>query len=361
MSCKTIITCALLLSVFTAAGAQNRSETRSFSKSFPVGKDNTLEITNKYGTIEVTTWKKDSAYIRAEIKAYAPDQDKLVSMFEGVAINFAEAGSVIRAQTVFTQNISRLFEGFKGMTSKIISYDSRIEINYYVSVPEYLSLNIDNRYGDLYMESCTGKFTASLSNGSFKANSLGRESSLTMSFCDATIGSIVSGKVDASFSEVSADEIGDVSIKSLSSKYQLKKAGKILVDSRRDKINISVIESLRGDSYFTDFKLNELKKELSLTSRYGEITADSIDSGFDSITLNSGYEEIFLNFAANSSYNLDVRHINTFIALSSRNLKTEQKTLDESRKEYITFGSVGKNPGSAKVKIDANRCKIYIK
>jgi len=361
MSYRTIIIYVLLLFVFTSAGAQSKSETRSFMKSFTVGKDYTLELTNKYGTIEVTTWKKDSAYIRAEIKAYAPNQEKLVSMFEGVTINFAEAGSVIRAQTVFTQNINRLFESFKGMTSKIISYDSKIEINYYVSVPEYLNLNIDNRYGDLYMESCTGKFTASLSNGSFKANSLGKESSLIISFCNAAIGSITSGKVDASFSEVSADDVGDVSIKSLSSKYQLKKAGKILFESRRDKIYIDVIESLRGNSYFTDFKVKELKKELSMTSRYGEITIDSIDSGFESTTLNSAYEDIFLNFAQSSSYNLDVRHINTFLALSSKNLKTEQKTLDEDKKEYITFGSIGLNPATAKVKIDANRCKIYIK
>jgi hypothetical protein len=361
MSCKTLVACALLLLVFKTAEAQNSSETRSFMKTFPVGRENTLELTNKYGTVQVTTWKKDSAYIRAEIKAYAPSQDKLTSMFDGVTISFAEAGSVVKAQTVFTQNINRLFESFKGMTSKIISYDSKIEINYYVNVPEYLNLKIDNRYGDLYMESCTGKLSASVSNGSFKANSLGKESSVTLSFCDAAISSISSGTIDASFSEISADYIGDVSINSISSKFDLKKAGRVLFESKRDKFTINTIESMRGNSYFTDFNVNDLKKELSLTNRYGNITTETIDKGFESINLNSGYADIFLNFAENSSYNLDVRHINTFLALPSKNSKTEQKTLDEEKKEYVTFGTVGSSPGSVKVKIDANRCKIYIK
>jgi hypothetical protein len=353
--------CILLLSVFGTAEAQNLSETRSFMKTFPVGMEKTLELTNKYGTVEVTTWKKDSVYIRAEIKAVATNQEKLSSMFDGVTVNFTEAGTILKAQTVFTQNINRLFESFKGMTSKIISYDSRIEINYYINVPEYLNLTIDNRYGDLYMENCTGKFTASLSNGSFKANSLGRESSITISFCDATIGSIASGTIDASFSEVSAEELGDVTIKSISSKYELEKAGKILFESRRDDFNITAISSVRGNSYFTDFRIKELKKELSLTLRYGEIKTDSIARGFESVNLNSGYAEIFLNFTQNSSYNLDVRHINTFLALPSKNSKTEQKTLDEDKKEYITYGTVGTSPGQVKVKIDANRCKIYLK
>lgn len=361
MSCKTIITCVLLLYIFSTAGAQERSETRSFMKTFPVGKENSLELTNKYGTIQVTTWKKDSAYIRAEIKAYAPNQEKLSSMFDGVTVNFAEAGKIIKTQTVFTQNINRLFESFKGMTSKIISYDSRIEINYYINVPEYLNLKIENRYGDLYVESCTGKFTASVSNGSFKVNSLGKESSVTISFCDATIGSIASGTIDASFSEVAADEFGDLTINSISSKYELVKAGKILFESKRDKFNISTIESMRGNSYFTDFSVKDLTKELSLTIRYGEIKTESIDKGFESVNLNSGYAEIFLNFAESSSYNLDVRHINSFLALPSKNSKTEQKTLDENKKEYITFGTVGISPGPVKVKIDATRSKIYIK
>jgi hypothetical protein len=211
------------------------------------------------------------------------------------------------------------------------------------------------------MESCTGKFTASLSNGSLKINSLGRESYVSLSFCDAAIGSIASGTIDASFSEVSAEELGDVTINSISSKYELRKAGNILFESKRDKFNITSIESMRGNSYFTDFAVGELKKELSLTTRYGELTTGTIEKGFESINLNSGYGEIFLNFAENSSYSLDARHINTFLSLPSKNSKTEQKTLDENKKEYVTYGTIGNNPGPAKVKIDANRCKIYIK
>jgi hypothetical protein len=35
--------------------------------------------------------------------------------------------------------------------------------------------------------------------------------------------------------------------------------------------------------------------------------------------------------------------------------------MNEDRKEYVTSGTVGKNPGKAKVKIDATRGNIYLK
>jgi len=341
--------------------SQSSSETRSFIKTVKVGKETSLEVINKYGTIQVTSWKKDSAYIRAEVKASGSSHEKISRMFDGITVNITTAGSLVRAQTNFNQGMNTLFESFKGMTSKIISYDSRVEIDYYINVPEYLNLKIENKYGDVYIEDCSGNFSISISNGSFKANSLGKESTISMSFCDATINSVLSGKIDASFSEVSSNDMGNLTISSISSKYNIKNAGEIAFESRRDKFIIDTIESMKGNSYFTDFNVKYLKKEISLTTRYGNIDAGFIEKEFEAINLNSGYSDISLNFDPESSYSLDIRHINTFLVLPSKNVKTEQKTLNEEKKEYITSGTVGTGQVSAKVKIDATRGKVYIK
>ena len=42
-------------------------------------------------------------------------------------------------------------------------------------------------------------------------------------------------------------------------------------------------------------------------------------------------------------------------------IKYEEKTLNEDRKEYLTSGTTGKNPGKSRVKIDATRGNIYLK
>ena len=351
----------LALFVFTALSAQNNSETRSFIKTVAVGKETTLELSNKYGTIQITPWNKDSAYIRAEVKAFAKDRSKIGKMFDGITVNISDTKDLVRAQTEFTSNINTLFESFKGMTNKIISYDSHIEINYYINIPEYLNLKIENKFGDVYMEDNSGELKISISNGSFKAHSLGKKSSITLVFCDAKINSIVSGNIDASFSEVSIGESEDLSINSISSKYDIKKAGMITGESKRDKFFIENIGSLRANAYFTDYKINNIRKELDLTTRYGTIDADLIEKGFESVNINSGYCDISLDFDPGSSYNIDIRHTNTFLVLPDKNAKTEQKAMNEDKKEYITTGTIGKNPGTRNVRIDANRGNIYLK
>jgi len=361
MNYKSILAFNLALLIFGSLSAQNDSEVRNFIKTVPVSEETSLEISNKYGTIHVTPWSKDSAYIRAEVKAFASSQTKLRKMYDGITINITDTKYKVRAETDFTQSINMLFERFKGMTSKLISYDSRVEINYYVNIPEYLNLKIDNKYGDVYMENNSGDCSVSVSNGSFKANSIGPGSSITLSFCDATINSIASGDLDASFSEVSIGNTGDISINSISSRFDIREATMISLESRRDKFFIGNIEELKGNSYFTDYNIDNLKKKLDLTTKYGNINADNIEKEFETITINSGYTDISLEFDQESSYSLDIRHINAFLVLPDRNITIEKKALNEDKKEYMTYGSTGKNPGASKLNIDANRGNIYIK
>jgi hypothetical protein len=361
MNYKSIICISLILFLSYPLAAQNNSETRSYIKAFSVTKETSLEVINKYGTVEITPWKKDSALIRVEVKASASSQERLRKIFNGISIDITDSKLSIRAHTEFTQNINMLFESFKGMTSKLISYDSKVEINYYINIPEYLNLNINNKYGDVYMENVTGNFSVSVSNGSFKANSLSKGSDLNLVFCDATINSVISGRIDANFSEITIGESADLTINSISSRFDIKSIGLLSTESRRDKFYIGSIEVLKGNSYFTDFRMNKLKHEIDLTTKYGSVNSDLIDKGFESVDINSGYSDISLEFDDEASYNVDIRHINAFVVLPDKNTKTEKKVINEDKKEFMTFGTIGKNPRGSKVKIDATRGNIYLK
>jgi len=362
MNYKLILLFSIIfLEINLTIEAQNESETRNYIKTIPVGRETTLEVSNKYGTVQITPWSKDSAYIRAEVKAYGKDQSKLSKMFAGIKVNITDSKYVVMAQTEFTSNINMFFENFKGMTNKIISYDSRVEINYFINVPEYIRIKIDNKYGDVYVENSGNEVTVSISNGSFKANSLGKNSTLNLTFCDAEINSILSGNIVASFSDITIESSDDLTINSVSSKYEIRKAGIIRGESRRDKFSIDDIASLHCTSYFTDFRIGNIRKELDLDSRYGDIRASLIDKGFSSVKIKSGYADITLNFDPATSYNLDIRHTNAFLVLPDMNTNIEEKAISEDRKEYLISGTVGNNPATSKVKIDATRGNIYFK
>jgi hypothetical protein len=361
MKHKYVIFAGLISLVLTPLSAQSVSEKRSFTKSLPLEKDSRLEIINKYGDIHITSWKKDSVYIMADIEAFAQNHSKLEKLFDGIEINITTTGLLVRAETEFGREITVLLESLKGLTEKIIDYDSRVQINYYINIPDHVDINIENQFGDISMENNTGVISVDLSNGDFKANYLNRISELSLDFGDVEIGSVKSGKISTTFSKYVISESGDLSINSTSSRFELDKAEKINIESRRDKFFIGNIAGMSGISYFTDYNIENLTGSTDLTLKYGRFDAESVDAGFDDINLSSAYCDISMDFDPSVSYEFEIRHTNAFVVIPDKNIKSEKETINEDKKEYLISGTLGNNPGSRKVKIDATRGNIYLK
>lgn len=361
MKTERITLFCLISLLINTLSAQSVSEKRSYMKTLPVSSITKLEVINKYGDVNITTWNKDSVYIRSEIEAFAPTETKLRKMFEGITTDFTGAGSIVRAKTGFDQNILVILESFKGLTDKIIDYDSRVKISYFISIPDYADIHVENQFGDITMGSNKGVVSVSLSNGDFKAGSLNKLSEFTLNFGEAEIGFVASGKINSTFSEFVISESGDLSFNSTSSRFNLKKAGRITFESRRDKVFAEDISELKGASYFTDFKIENLLKEIDLTLKYGSLDIEKTDTRFDKINLVSVFSDITLAFDPSASYDFEIKHTNAFVVTPGKITNLDKEALNEVKKEYLTTGTYGKNPGTRRVDIDATRGNIYLK
>jgi len=350
----------LLCTSATNAWAQF-TQKRIFERNEPVTKETTLEIGNKYGTVEITVWKKDSVYIRTEIEAQAPNQKRTDKMIKGINIELSSTKYFIRAQTEFEKTLNMILENFKGMTNKLIPYDSKVEINYYIQAPPYLNLRVDNKYGDIFIDQNSGDVNISLSNGSLKANNIAKASLLKVSFGDVVIKNTGDCNIDASFSEFIIDEAENLRVKSISSRYDIKQAKSLFLESRRDKLYLGTISSVTGEYYFTQLRVNRLLTDADLTVRYGDTYIETIENRFRSVSINSSYNDLTLNFEPAASYNIEIRTVSTSVMLPVENADIKKDVLNEEKKEYIYTGSVGKNPGNRKVKINATRGSILIR
>lgn len=361
MKSKNILFTALLFLIVFPLSAQPVSEKRSYMRSMPLGRDSRLEVINKYGDIHITSWKKDSVYILAEIEAFAPNRTRLDKMLKGIEVSISGSGNLVRAETLFGREITVLLESLKGITEKIIEYESKVRINYYINIPDNVDIEINNQFGDVSMEDNSGIVSVNLTNGDFKANSLDKISELSIDFGDAEINSVRSAKLNTTFSKIIVSQSNELVINSTSSRFELGKAGKADIESRRDKFFIDDIYSISGISYFTDYKIGNLNGNSDLDLKYGSFDIESIDARFENITIKSAYSDITAGFDEAASFEFEIRHTNAFVVLPGSNIKSRKDVLNEDKKEYLITGVIGNGTGSRKVKIDATRGNIYIK
>ncbi len=340
---------------------QSVSEKRLFSKSIKIESDSRLEVNNRYGDIHFTTWNSDSVSIRAEIEATANSDSKLQNLLEGIEISISESGKSVRAETRFGKELTVLLESFKGFTEKIIDYGSRIRINYYISIPDYIDISIRNQFGDVSVGDNTATISVDLSNGDFSAGALNRLAEFNFDFGDAEINSVKSAKIVTTFSKFYIKESGDITISSTASRYELGSTGKLNFESRRDKFFMEKISALSGTSYFSDFKITQLTGESDINLKYGSFEVDKIENSFEKIDISSSYSDITLEFDPSFSSRFEIDHKNAFVVIPSNNTRSEKETINDEKKEYLITGTTGNDPGSHEIRIDATRGNISLK
>ncbi len=136
--------------------------------------------------------------------------------------------------------------------------------------------------------------------------------------------------------------------------------GILKTESGRDKYTISEINNIFGESYFSDLQIYKLNNEANFTSKYGELTADTIAVDFSLINLHSEYTDLDLTLSTESSYLLEVSHHPEVTLRTPADYANLEKTNVSSTEIKVT-GRIGNPNSSSRVEITApKKCTIAI-
>jgi len=360
MNYKIYMTAALLVCSIVTVSGQQTTSSRTYMKSFRVSNSPTLDVSNKYGNIHITHAGNDSISIRVEVTASSGNESKLEGMMGDVEISMTMTNQTVRAQTVFGKSVNTVLETFKGLTKNIINYDSRIQVDYFIECPPSTLLRLSNSYGDVYIGEVTEELTLTLSNGSFDADEIKNAVSVDMTFCKADIGSVDKGRISVSFGELRVKKAGNVSVTARSSKVRLENAVSINLDSKRDVFNIGTAATVTGTTYFSDISAEKLTGELSLVTKYGNISFEDVSAEFSLIDINSSYADVDLSMNAGASYSLEIRHTNAFVSLPGVSPEPEKTEISAENKVFLTSGKTGSSPDRARIRIEAVKGEIRL-
>jgi len=303
---RLLILSALMLG--TLASAQDQTERRSVSRSFPASPETTLEIRNKYGKIQLVTWEKDSVVIEVEIFMTESSSKKLRKLKDDIHINFTGTNSYIIASTVIESESGRIASELRTITNTITGTNKRIEINYMVYLPPHLDVVLNNKFGDIYMDDLDGQVDIELSNGVLKANRLRGNAVVSLSFANGMIRSLGSANLDLSYSDLVLNEVSQLDLVSKSSELNVDSVNVLKIDSRRDRLYFKYVEFFYGKSNFTQVWIDDFLRESDVYMKYGELTIEHVIPGFSKLNVESEYTDLTLDFDRATSMEFNILH-----------------------------------------------------
>ena len=341
----------------------NARLTRTISKQFPINAQSSFELQNSYGDVIVKGWDKDSISVTVTITAFGKDDPAAKRLLERTEIKFTKLGPVIRAVTELSKSngwLRDFWNEMSGYSQTILSKD-QLTIDYQVYIPEHVALEVDNKYGNIFLSDRSGNTKIDLSNGNFKAEELLGHVDLNFRFSDADIGRIADGDITLKSAELFLTQASEINIQSNSSTIQLDQVDKLRINSRTDKITLKDIKSIAGNASFTKIRIRALTGNLDLETNYGSLDVEQVAANFTECLVRGNSTDVDLRFD-------HMAHFNTRIIAKEgkfdlpANHGLRQVYTDGTEKFIKSTGSLGKPKSSpGEVDIEAQGGKVQIR
>ena len=332
----------ILLATSFIAVSQDYRKRRSDTKSFKITTDTELKVVNKYGRIQLIPWTKDSIRFEVSIEVRAKKEAKALSILNDINIDIVSFQSYIESKTSFT-NQGSFWGGVKDKTDNVFSGDNKTQIDYKIYLPAYVHVNIENKYGDIFMEDRLGRATISLANGDLKARSFQGPTSLSLEFAYAHIKEITNGSIRMDHrSELHLEEADELKIDSRSSRITLGRVEKLEIKSHRDKYFVEEAGSLTANNAYTYLEINTLGQYLAADARYGSIDIKAIEGGVKRLDINVENTDVDIKKPQTRSITIEAIYSESTGLFFPSELVNKKTTMeDEDKKLVKTIGMVG--------------------
>ncbi len=291
----------LLLSLLLISGvsfsmaAQEVSKT--VSRNYKVQKSFDLQVDNKYGDIQVLNWSKDEVDVQVLITVEAPSAEKAEELLAKVNVAINEGANMASFTTEFEKDMEW---GKK----------TNVKVDYTVSLPERVNVDLSNKYGDLFIQKISGLAKINIAYGDLKAESLSRGNTepynaVKLAYSDGTIDNCGFLNLDLAYSNMTVTKSALLNIESRYSKIYSTTADIMTIEGKYDKYEFGELASLNMETKYSSLAINKLSKELILESAYTGVKVLLATAGVNRVDAEMSYGNLKMAFEKGAGFKVN--------------------------------------------------------
>lgn len=305
---------------------------KTFSQTFDVNGSGTVNLTNRYGRIDVETWDRNEVKIDVRIVVVADNQDKADQVFDRIEISFGESGNTATAITRIGSGKSSRNKGWltKLMDGDFFSYNSSsssdYKINYRVRMPATADLVTDARYCEVNLPDLSGEVRAtvaygnmaagkikgrcdlSVSYGNIRVDEVGESSELRVRYSDNNkIRKAGDFRYDGRYSETEFEEVGRLVVNAGYDDVEVRKATEVRIDGNYNDIVVENTEILYYDGSYSDLEIGTVHKDVEISSSYGDVEIDRLGENFKRVYIRTSYSDVEIGMTSIKGTDMELR------------------------------------------------------
>lgn len=292
----------LLAFVFTATMVAQEKVGKELQKTFKVADNSKLSIINKYGNIDIKNSNNSTIDVLAQVTYEGISDEKAQELMSMISIENRTEGNNIYFETKYDDN-------FGQKLNRINNGNKSFEVNYTVNMPHTVSVDLSNKYGNIFVDKISAASKIAVKYGKLKANDISsvNKSPMTeviLGYSDATIEICSWLKLTMKYSKVQVEESKALVVLSKYSKVFVERGSSIVTESKYDTYEIGSIANFVTDAAYSDFRFKSIGKKLHSDTKYSDVKVNYMPAGFENIRITNSYGSYNINIEEGASYKL---------------------------------------------------------
>lgn len=322
-------------SLQTVAANQNVEREKKILKSYSVANGDRLNIENESGQVTVNTWDKNEVSVEITVMSSTSSESKTQELLESVSISETKAGGSIYLKTLLRSGSYR-------------SGKHTLKINYNIQMPANLSLNVVNKFGNVFLPSLTGHLQIKVNYGNIKAEKLtgNHEKRIEVSFGSADITEVDNAFIESKYSKLSIGKILNAEIQNAFGKTIIQEANILRISQRYGDLDLRKVNVLTATIEFSNIDLDYIGKSADLNLKYsGNAELGTISSAVELMKINANFSTVYMKFDETANLDFDAHLKFGDLKLNNRYMKDYVKSGKDNSNQYDYKGKIGNGNG----------------
>jgi hypothetical protein len=357
---KSTFKIALLLFLIPLVGFANtdpkpkQEKSKTIKKEYSVDRNATVDIDNKYGNINITTWNQNRVEITVVITVKGNSLSAVEKKLRGIDVDFNATSDLVSAKTKFNNSSSSW--SFWG-NSKNTSY----KVNYTVKMPASNNVKLDNDYGNILINEINGTADINCDYGKIFLGDLNNSNNnINIDYSNgSSINFMKSGSINADYSKLTIDKTNEVKINSDYSNINIGTANTVTYNADYGGISVDDVNNITGNSDYVSIRLGTVSKNLNIKADYGSIKIKELARGFSKAEITSEYTGITIGTRASNNFNFIVNLQYSGFRYDDDNVEMF-KSIEKGSKKYYE-GTYGKGKSNSRLIIKSQYGGVNLK
>lgn len=350
---KTLLILLLVPLTIFATEKGKYTKSKVIKKEFTVTKNATLDISNKYGNIDIVTSNTNKISITVNITTNGNDEEKVEKKLEQIDVDFDASSSLVSAKTYIEKSSSSW--SWWGKRNNI-----SMEINYQVTMPVTNSLELSNDYGSVNLDKIEGRTKFDIDYGKLVIGELLNSNNyINIDYTNKSqVDFMKDGEINADYSSLHIERSGRTKLDADYSNISFGIVTVLNYNCDYGSLKIDEVGNATGNTDYLTSKIKKLNGFGDFTSDYGGVYIDELGTGFNGLKVNTKYAGIKIGNPNNISFKITAS--TSYGGFNYGDGYTFNKEIKESSKKYYE-GYYGSENSEAKITLKTSYGSITLR